>query len=828
MAAQIDTAPVTQPSAPMRRATVKASTVARRVAEADAPHPAINHPLYAVEGIAAASGFAHVAQEAPWWFVAGGGLAAVVGAAVAKARWRHAGTTLYTGISCAAAGVTAAIGTEFGPWSGPGLGSLLLSGVALGPWYGYLRYRHNGRVAKELAKEAARRELLRAERKHHDWEAILAKAGAKDVHVCTDLNDDTWAHGERKFEAGFALALDLGEEAPTIRELAGYTPQIEKIAARRLTMQIRTGAIQILPRGYAHEAEIIVPTRDILKETFPMPLLPEPRSVNDPICACIAVDGTPIGWTPADDPHGMFAGKTNSGKSTFLQANAVELTRCVDNVTWMIVGNKPVRNFAPWLHPFLKRLPCSHTKSGFVEPVIDWVAADIAEACRMACDAYKAISIRQRKASVDGADKWTVTPDSPRITILIDESPDFLTNETYKCKPWDWDGNTDEEDEEAGIHTGMPFSEILLKVVRLARSEGISVVFLTQRGTSSMVGADAGDLKSQITFRTGFKQAGWIEKNATFNTEDAGVDVAALRQGELYIEMDGYSRPVLAKGYYPSPELIQQAAIQNCAWAQPLDDYTADELDYYAGRWTRPSQQDFLRQVLPSAVRTIPYQGIADQPEQPKGTVTTATAAAAPEDAPTSAMAAFEQWVAAEHQGEDITQELFEQFIQERWQAASPQERATLLGERPAPPDEGPEAHKAREIDLLERMFSADSAEEPEPPVSQVGPVIDPTLPQRTRELLTLLARSDLLYDEWVATRDIVTLAEEELGWPGSTPGARRVHEALNEVNVFQPANRPKTNGKKWPSGFWAADIKQALAAVTQSDQPEDDEDGGN
>jgi hypothetical protein len=54
------------------------------------------------------------------------------------------------------------------------------------------------------------------------------------------------------------------------------------------------------------------------------------------------------------------------------------------------------------------------------------------------------------------------------------------------------------------------------------------------------------------------------------------------------------------------------------------------------------------------------------------------------------------------------------------------------------------------------------------------------------------------------------------------------VHEALNEVNVFQPANRPKTNGKKWPSGFWAADIKQALAAVTRSDQPEDDEDGGN
>lgn len=145
MAAQTDTAPVTQPAAPtqpwapMRRVTAKASTVARRLAEADAPHPAINHPLYAVEGIAATSGFAHVAQEAPWWFMAGGGLAAVVGAAVAKARWRHAGTTLYTGISCAAAGVTATIGTEFGPWSGPGLGSLLLSGVAIGPWYGYLR-----------------------------------------------------------------------------------------------------------------------------------------------------------------------------------------------------------------------------------------------------------------------------------------------------------------------------------------------------------------------------------------------------------------------------------------------------------------------------------------------------------------------------------------------------------------------------------------------------------------------------------------------------------------------------------------------------------------
>jgi hypothetical protein len=788
-----------------------------------------------VEGVAAASAVAHLAEVSPWWFVAGGGAAALAGTAVANARLRHTGTALYTCAACAVAGLAGAAGIEFGPWSGAGLGTLVLGGILLGTPYGWFRDRHDTRVAKQVAKAAEQQAVYLAERKHNAWEDILAKAGAKDVHVLTELNDDVWTNGERKFEAGFALALDLGESAPTARELATYTPKIEQIAARRLKLRIRSGSIEIRPGDYAHEAEIIIPTRDILKETFPMRLLNEPRSVNDPVSACISVDGTPIGWLLSEDPHGMIVGQTNSGKSTFLQALGVELTRCVDNTTWMIVGQKPVRNFAPWLHPFLKGLPSQHTKSGYVEPVIDWVAADIGEACRMLMDAYKAISIRQRKASENADDQWMVTEDSPRITILIDESPDFLNNNTYKVKPYDWTGPSEEDDELSGVRTGLTFSELLLKVVRLARSEGMTVAFLSQRGTNSMVGADAGDLKSQIPFRAGFRQSGYIEQNATFNTETAGVDVATLRQGELFIEMGGFYRPVRAKGYYPDKELIQAAAIQNCQWAQPLDDYTADGLDYYAGRWTRESQQDFLRQVLPSAVRTVPYRPMQAQPEHAEGTVTSATEAAAPEGAPRHAMGAFEQWMGTHHSGEDITDNLFQQFVAETWNAVPPEERAEIFGEnwdeltaeqratfeKDMPMSGGGtrETSPEDEVAMLERMFAADPADEPEPPASPeppAGPVIDPTLPESTRAVLALLARSDLLYGEWVPTMSIVALAAEELGWEESTPGAKKVKDALAKVNVFQPG-RPKIPGtkKKYPSGYFAADIQQALEAVT-------------
>jgi hypothetical protein len=76
--------------------------------------------------------------------------------------------------------------------------------------------------------------------------------------------------------------------------------------------------------------------------------------------------------------------------------------------------------------------------------------------------------------------------DDPQITILIDESPDLLINNKVKT-----------------THKGerVTFSELVLKLVRLARSEAIQIIFLSQRGTATMIGPDGGDVKSQVVYR---------------------------------------------------------------------------------------------------------------------------------------------------------------------------------------------------------------------------------------------------------------------------------------------------------------------------------------
>ena len=797
------------PRTPRLRRAQGANTVVRRVVDADGPPPSVNHPLYVVEGVVAAGGFAYVADVAPGWFLGAGVLGAVVGGVATKIRFTtsdidprtgkrlpdpHAAQiATFTAASSMTAGGALAVAAEMSPFSG--IGAAVIGGavIVLGPLYGLLRHRNTKAVLAEIEKRAEQR----AEGQRNEWISIFEKVKANDISIA-DITDDVWKHGKREFPAGFALALELGEDAPEGRMLAGMTPQIEKIAAARLKLPIRSGAIQINQRGYAHEWEIIIPTRDIMDEKFDLELPEGIRSVNDPFTVAYAVDGTPIELELMQSPHGLISGQTDYGKSNFLDVHAAQLALCEDNVTWVICGDKPDRLFAGWMASFLRG--DVDDDGNPIEPPFDWIAADLEEACMMLCDVIKAVYVRQKTAGQDGgATKWIPTPDRPRITVLIDESVSLLNKTRYKVKPYNWDGPTDEQDEENGTVTGMTFSELLLEALRLARSEAISVIWSTQRATATMIGGDGGNLKSQVGYRAGFHDTGGADTTAVFNTETAGVDTTSLPKGGLYVEMAGYNRPVLSKSPIVTTEDKEEATRRHNRHAGPIDDYTAAELDFYSGRWTRTSQQEFVTGLHPNPVRTVPGQTSRN------------TAPAAPvedeadeqQQALDQVVADFGEWMRANHpdfEG-DVTEEIMAEYRQHLFDT-DPEVRK-VIRDHVAAKDQD-------EIAMLEAMFAAEHAEsEPEP--QPYGSNIDPSLPKPTRELLGLLAGSDLLYSEWVLSREILALAVEHLNWSDQKEGFQLVKTALEEVSVFQPKNPKKVNGKRLGRGYFSADIRAAI-----------------
>lgn len=728
--------PLGLPAAPLRppRRPSGGPTLRRRALDAAAPPKSFDHTGYADEITLGVGAVVHLANTPSWWVVVGGLIAMLAIGVWAWERFRAVGVTWF------AVGVTACSSAwiwwaaQRTPWSWGSIGLLVAGTVALGPVYAAIRWKTDKRNAKELAERAA----LRAVAKQHEWERILEDAGCPDITINTELDGKTedgavWVRGERQFPAGFALALDLGTKAPDVKGLALRTPEIEKIASRRTRLPIRPGSIQVVSHDVAHLCEIIVPTKDVLREVFPVPDRPGPRSINDPIEVAVAVDGTPMAWDCHEDPHGMVSGQNNAGKSTFLNAHVCETTRSVDDVTWMIAGAKPNRAFAPWLGPFLEGVVDPVTGQP-VEPVIDWFAPDLYEAVMMLLDAYAGIERRQTAVTA-GQERWYATPENPAITIFIDESPDLLaSNQKFDThKPGE----------------RLTFSELLLKVIRLARSEDIHVVFLTQRGTVSMNGPDAGDIKSQVSYRAGFRATGLIDANAIFNTQTAGISVETLTQGALYLEMQGDTRPVLAKGLYPDHARIRQAAIDHAPYCGPIDAWTAQAMNFYTDRWTRPSQQEFLLSLNPNAVRTVPGTPINQQPHHPVAGV-----------------------------GEITT---------------TPPGRDGFDGDT-----------RAAEVERLDALYAADAYRPHR---------IDPSLPPDTRHLLEAIAGSDLLYGDatYIPTRDLLDLAAEVLGWPSSeSAGGRRIAAALKEVNVTKAEPRPYIN-KVRMEAYLTEELKTAV-----------------
>lgn len=737
-------------SGPVQRARrVRPVNVVQHLAQRPPPRPELGHPLLATSVILAAGSVINASDAAaPWWFLAGGGLACVVSVLVTKDRFRDGGPeAVFAATSTAATAGWLAWVADTTPWSAASLGTLALGTVTLGPVYGLLRWRRD----KANRTEVQARALAREQHKRHTWVSILDKAGAKDITITR----------ERTFRAGFALELTLGPNSPEFRTLASLTPGIERIAAHETGLPIRPGSIQLERGTYAHQATLVIPTRDVLNEIIEFPELVGPRSIHDPLLIGQFIDGNEV-EVSFRSIHGMFAGMNDAGKSTLLNVHTVQLTQCIDNVTWYIAGNKAVRGLAAWL------LPCLH---GEIDPStgqpldrfpFDWVAGDWDEAMRMLLNAYRAVDGRQAMFA-NGADKWTPTSDDPQITILIDESPDLFATDKTKV-----------------THKGerVTFSELVLKLVRLARSEAIQLIFLAQRGTATMLGPDGGDLKSQIVYRLGFRAMGnMTDVNAVFCTDTVGVELSQLPNGAFHIEQKGYLRPRLAKGYWLAPERIKTYAITNAQYLGAVDEPTAALMPDYAQRWTRPNQRELLDTI---AGRRAP----GDTPPQ----LQTADIDHPARDDMTL------DWEELTKMVPQVPQELIaraehEQKLQRRSQQGRQEGRRfteTFVAELNA------------EFDELERSMARSGVpdEKNTRPTVPTQSASEP-LPADTLEVLGTLAASSLLYpaQRWLRSAEILATVADVLGWPTNTEGGRRLSAALAPLGIT--SSRESIEGKK-------------------------------
>ena len=816
--------PAPEPTQPIPRRPRRARPVSNSALNGPAPSDTVEHPLFAAEGLMLTAGVGHMADLPPTWAAVGGvALTAASGLAV-HGTHHHAPSTVGTLAAGGAATAWMHHTMATTPWSLTALCTLAVATATSIPLYGLVRRRQH--EASERVVEEQRAE--RAEKRSSTWEKVFEQAGAKDVQIDRSRHDgDEWINGENRFDGGFSLALVFGERSNIneAKDLARLLPSIQRIAAHTLGLRLRPGAMQVLPGDYVGSAELVVLTKDVLAETYHVPDDNSPRSINDPLVVGRLIDGSPATVNLQNDPHGMFSGPTNMGKSTYLEAHACELTRCTDNRTWVICGQKPSRFFTPWMAPFFEAQPDPYTGQP-CEPIFDWIAGTEDEALRMLHDAYRAFDYRQTDAKRTKRPKWEATPDRPAITILIDESPDLL-NSTKALES----------------HRGekLTFSGYLLKVVRLARSENIHVIFLTQRGVMSMTGAEGSNIKSQVSYRAGFGSNAAIELTAVFNTDTTGVNLAALPPGGYYLETKGFTQPLLAKGLYVDEERKEEIARQRSCYARPIDEWTASALAYYEERWTRPDQQAFFRgELCENPVRTVPYTTSQQAPAAATTAVLDHTTSTAPEGTPSNGMDAFAQWMATHHPGEPPSNERFTEFVQHAWDTTSDDDKRALGLDPETPLDtRSPDDQRAAaEIDLLTALYQAPAVDphhgdnidhsQPSGP-AEIEPVavaaINPALDDDTRYLLAAIAQANaqdglLLGEEgYVLSDELTTIAHEQLGWPDGSPGQRQVAAALRKVNVERLPNRPRIGSdRKRRTVYSADDLRAALAEHTLTD----------
>jgi hypothetical protein len=306
-----------------------------------------------------------------------------------------------------------------------------------------------------------------------------------------------------------------------------------------------------------------------------------PRSITEPVFL-----GPEFGVDVLRDAHGLLTGRSEAGMTQLVNAHLYETTRSTDCVNWLITDpDSAVRRLKPWLAHWLLKAPHPDDPARTVNPALDWVAPSWDEGCRMLLDVYKAVGVRQE---LDGAgDQWTVSNQAPAIALYLHGIELMLDARKHPVPAFDGCRYT--------------FGELLARVLRVARPEAIRVVLVAPSATNGTLGVAGGDIRPQFGYRLAGRATArtnsLAEAMAAFH-DAKDVNLGDLPDGAFYGERRNDPKPLRVMGYRYDYEDIAWAAMRHGDYAASLDAGTADRLDHYAQRWTRPDQQAFSRRLV--------------------------------------------------------------------------------------------------------------------------------------------------------------------------------------------------------------------------------------
>lgn len=393
--------------------------------------------------------------------------------------------------------------------------------VALGPFYGVIRFKS----AEEETK--AEQEQLAKEQSQgvHPWSQIFDHSGYPGMRIIS----------QTKNRAGYTIhAKTPPKTKATWQTISGATDLLEANAAHVLGEDFPEGTFTVHKGAVANDVMVIVDTEDILSKTLPSPMTDRgPQTITEPKRIGLLKNGEPS-MLDITSGHAMVVAASGGGKSGFANWLAKNVTESGDAIMWMSACDKAWSLMGPWLKPWLQ---AEEGEQG--RPCI-WPATDEEESVKQLLAFYQLVDIRQVSPR-GGADKIRVSTRRPQLVYLLEEAPSLLeSNESY---PTHRPGES------------LTPGELILKCLRLGRSEAARIYLITQRGTVTFLGNNGGDIKSLFDIRIGMRTNGAVDTMAVFDSPPKNMDLTKLEHPGSFWIQQAQSSVMPGKVEYVDPEV---------------------------------------------------------------------------------------------------------------------------------------------------------------------------------------------------------------------------------------------------------------------------------